>query len=232
MSNRQRPRPQKAFLSRILFFIVTRTLNCSSPWLWPDSKTILFSFQAKTKISFMCKVHRKTGSRFSVTSKTLPNVYKKWPKTDFTRKRKDFDSFNKLPKMWPFWQNSCGHRLRIIAFNAINRPIWSHWANWSWKQVCLPTPTTHARSRITKRLVSEIGKCLRVRFFLFSVRNRNLKENYSENFDAFIDFFVERQNYCQQISSSWSFYRLMSTFCPRLKYALFEILTNVQRNKN
>ena len=138
--------------------------------------------------------------------------------------------FQKAQKVTIYLGYFCKKILSPLAFK--NRPIWSHWANWSWKQVCLPTPTTHARSRITKRLVSEIGKCSRVRFFLFSVRNRNLKENYSENFDAFIDFFVERQNYCQQISSSWSFYRLMSTFCPRLKYALFEILTNVQRNKN
>ena len=33
----------------------------------------------------------------SVTSKKSPNVYKKWPKNDFTRKLKDFDSCIKLP---------------------------------------------------------------------------------------------------------------------------------------
>ena len=33
-----------------------------------------------------------------MTTKKSPNVYKKWPKTDFTRKMKDFDTFNKSPK--------------------------------------------------------------------------------------------------------------------------------------
>ena len=32
-----------------------------------------------------------------MTSKKSPNVYKKWPKNDFTRKLKDFDSCIKLP---------------------------------------------------------------------------------------------------------------------------------------
>ena len=34
----------------------------------------------------------------SVTSKKLPNVYKKLPKNDFTNKMEDFDNFKKLPK--------------------------------------------------------------------------------------------------------------------------------------
>ena len=34
----------------------------------------------------------------SVTSKKLPNVCKRCPKNDFTRKIKDFDTFQKLPK--------------------------------------------------------------------------------------------------------------------------------------
>ena len=42
----------------------------------------------------------RTGS---VTSKKSPNVYKKWPKTDFTRKIKDFDTFNKSPKNVAIW---------------------------------------------------------------------------------------------------------------------------------
>ena len=33
----------------------------------------------------------------SMTSIKSPNVYKKWPKFDFTAKMKDFDTFNKLP---------------------------------------------------------------------------------------------------------------------------------------
>ena len=40
----------------------------------------------------------------SVISKESPNIYKKWPKTDLTRKMKDFDTFIKLPKMWQFGQ--------------------------------------------------------------------------------------------------------------------------------
>ena len=33
-----------------------------------------------------------------MTSKKLPNVYKKLPKNDFTNKMEDFDNFKKLPK--------------------------------------------------------------------------------------------------------------------------------------
>ena len=70
----------------------------------------------------------------SVTCKKLPNVYKKWPKTDFTRKMKEFDTFSKIAlKMWQFGQNNCCHRLRKVAQSAINRPIWSHWSQ------CKPT---------------------------------------------------------------------------------------------
>ena len=39
----------------------------------------------------------------SVTSKKSPNVYKKWPKTDFTRKMKDFDTLNILLKNVTIW---------------------------------------------------------------------------------------------------------------------------------
>ena len=42
----------------------------------------------------------------SVTSKKSPKVYKKWPNTDFTRKMKYFETFNKLPKMWAIWAKS------------------------------------------------------------------------------------------------------------------------------
>ena len=38
------------------------------------------------------------GIADSMTSKKLPKVYKKWPKTDFTRKWKYLDTFIKLPK--------------------------------------------------------------------------------------------------------------------------------------
>ena len=31
-------------------------------------------------------------NEISSTSKKSPNVYKKWPKTDFTRKMQDFDA--------------------------------------------------------------------------------------------------------------------------------------------
>ena len=33
-----------------------------------------------------------------MTRKKLPNVYKKLPKNEFTRKMIDFDTFTKLPK--------------------------------------------------------------------------------------------------------------------------------------
>ena len=63
----------------------------------------------------------------SVTSKKSPNVYKKWPKTDFTRKWKILTPLPNCPKMWQFGENNCFHSLRKVGQSAINRPIWSHW---------------------------------------------------------------------------------------------------------
>ena len=48
------------------------------------------------------KVSRAVTNR--VTSKKLPNVYKKWPKTEFTRKIKYLDTFNKLTKNVAIWE--------------------------------------------------------------------------------------------------------------------------------
>ena len=39
-----------------------------------------------------------------MTSKKSPNIYKKWPKTDLTKKLKYFDTFNKLPKNVAIWE--------------------------------------------------------------------------------------------------------------------------------
>ena len=65
-----------------------------------------------------------------MTSKKSPNVYKKWPNTDFTRKMKYFDTpLTYCLKMWQFGQNNCCHRLRKVAQSAMNRPIWSHWTS-------------------------------------------------------------------------------------------------------
>ena len=65
-----------------------------------------------------------------MTSKKLPNVYKKWSNTDFTRKMKYFDTpLTYCLKMWQFGQNNCCHRLRKVAQSAMNRPIWSHWTS-------------------------------------------------------------------------------------------------------
>ena len=51
-----------------------------------------------------------------MTSKKSPNVYKKWPNTDFTRKMKYFDTpLTYCLKMWQFGQNNCCHRLRKVA---------------------------------------------------------------------------------------------------------------------
>ena len=45
----------------------------------------------------------------SVTSKKSPNIYKEFPKNDFTRKMKDF--YKNCPKCRQFGQNNCCHRL-------------------------------------------------------------------------------------------------------------------------
>ena len=42
----------------------------------------------------------------SVTGNKSPNVYKKFPKNDFTRIMIDFDTFTKnCPRMWEIWSN-------------------------------------------------------------------------------------------------------------------------------
>ena len=82
----------------------------------------LFEENLTTKQSFTCPT--------SVTSKKSPNVYKKWPNNDFTRKMKDFDTLTKnCLKICPIWTKYLlpqALKRSKVAQSAINRPIWSH----------------------------------------------------------------------------------------------------------
>ena len=46
--------------------------------------------------------------------------------------KKDFETFTKICiNCGRFGQNNCCHRLWKVAQCAINRPIWSHWSQWT-----------------------------------------------------------------------------------------------------
>ena len=116
---------------------LSTTSNCNSNMTKqvPEDNSAL-CLSNKLTVPICLHYFAQTGirSKSSVTSKKSPIVYKKWPKTDFTRKMKDFDNFKKLPKMWLFGQNNCCHSLRKVGQSAINRPIWSHCLSLTLKQ--------------------------------------------------------------------------------------------------
>ena len=76
-------------------------------WLWKNQFILLFprkpafriaksNQMKKSKTRPFVELRKEQWVDSSVTSQKSPNVYKKLPKNDFSRKNKDFDTFTKI----------------------------------------------------------------------------------------------------------------------------------------